>query len=37
MAKFLAIQIMLGRITIDDVPEKYKEKVREILGVLEEQ
>lgn len=27
MIKFLAIQIRLGRITIDDVPEKYREQV----------
>ena len=27
MAKFLALQIKLGRITIDDVPEKYREAV----------
>lgn len=27
MAKFLAMQIRLGRITIDDVPEKYREAV----------
>lgn len=32
MAKFLAIQIKLGRITIDDVPEKYKEEVERILN-----
>ena len=24
MAQFLALQIRLGNITIDDVPEKYK-------------
>ena len=27
MAKFLALQIRLGRITIDDVPSQYKEAV----------
>ncbi len=32
MAKFLAVQIRLGRITIDDVPEKYKEEVERILN-----
>ena len=33
MAQFLAIQIKLGRITLDQVPEKYREKVEEILNV----
>ena len=37
MAQFLAIQIKLGKITIDDVPEQYKEKVKKFLGVLEKQ
>jgi hypothetical protein len=32
MAKFLAFQIKLGRITIDDVPEKYREAVEAELG-----
>lgn len=32
MALFLAIQIRLGRITIDDVPEKYRTEVEEILN-----
>ena len=27
MIQFLAIQIRLGRITIDDVPEKYRADV----------
>lgn len=27
MIKFLVLQIKLGKITIDDVPEKYKEEV----------
>ena len=27
MAKFLAMQIRLGRITIDDVPSQHKEAV----------
>ena len=31
MAKFLAMQIRLERITIDDVPEHLKEQVQEIL------
>ena len=32
MAKFLAIQIRLDKITIDDVPEKYRAEVEEILN-----
>ena len=32
MAQFLAVQIRLGEITIDDVPEKYKEDVEEVLN-----
>ena len=32
MALFLAIQIKLGKITIEDVPEKYKEEVERILN-----
>lgn len=32
MVKFLVLQIKLGKITIDDVPEEYKEKVAEMLG-----
>lgn len=35
MAQFLAIQIRLGRITIDDVPEKHKEEVKQILDITE--
>ena len=31
MAQFLAVQIRLGRITIDDVPEKYRDEVEAIL------
>jgi hypothetical protein len=34
VAKFLAIQIRLGKITIDDVPEKYKAEVEQILSEL---
>lgn len=36
MVQFLAIQIKLGKISIDDVPEQYKEKVKKFLGVSEE-
>jgi hypothetical protein len=32
VAEFLAIQIRLGKITIDDVPEKYRAEVEEILN-----
>ena len=32
MIKFLAMQIKLGKITIDDVPERYKEQVITLLG-----
>lgn len=32
MAKFLALQIRLGKITIDDVPEKYRAEVEQILS-----
>jgi len=29
MIKFFVMQIKLGKINIDDVPEKYKEQVKE--------
>jgi hypothetical protein len=32
VAKFLALQIRLGKITIEDVPEKYRADVEEILN-----
>ena len=35
MAKFLAIQILLGEITLDDVPERYREEVEKILAEYE--
>lgn len=31
MVKFLALQVRLGKITIEKIPEKYREKVREEL------
>ena len=31
MARFYAIQVALGRITIDKVPEKYRDAVVKIL------
>ncbi len=32
MARFLSIQIKLGRIILDDVPEKYRTEVEAILN-----
>ena len=32
MALFLAVQIRLGRITFDDVPEKYRAAVEAVLN-----
>lgn len=32
MVKFLVLQIKLGKITIEQVPEKYKEEVLKALG-----
>ena len=32
MVNFLAIQVRLGKITIDKIPEKYKEDVLKLLG-----
>lgn len=31
MAQFLAVQVRLGKITIEQVPERYREEVRTIL------
>ena len=31
MVKFYYLQVKMGKITIDDVPEKYKDKVQEML------
>jgi len=31
MAKFLYLQIKLGKITLEEVPEKYKEAVAKLL------
>lgn len=33
MVKFFTLQIRMGKITIDDVPEKYREAVRKELGI----
>lgn len=32
MIKFFAIQIRLGRITLEQVPEKWRAKVEEVLN-----
>lgn len=32
MAQFLAVQVRLGRITIEQVPEQYREEVEAILN-----
>lgn len=32
MAKFYATQIRIGKIKIEDVPEKWREAVKKILG-----
>ena len=32
MVKFLALQVRLGRITLEQVPEKYRDAVRELIG-----
>ena len=34
MVKFYALQIQLGKITVDDVPVKYREAVRKYLKVV---
>lgn len=31
MVKFLMVQIKLGKINLNQIPEKYKEKVRALL------
>lgn len=33
MAKFLAMQVRLGKITLEDVPEIYKKAVEKLLEV----
>lgn len=33
MVKFLALQVKMGKITIEDVPEKYREAVASELGI----
>lgn len=34
MVKFLAIQVKLGRITVYQIPERYREDVKKELGLL---
>ena len=31
MVKFYYLQVKMGKITIDDVPEKYRDKVKKML------
>lgn len=31
MVRFYYLQVKMGKITIDDVPEKYRDKVQEML------
>lgn len=31
MVKFCYLQVKMGKITIDDVPERYRDKVKEML------
>ena len=33
MVKFFALQVRIGRITIDEVPEKYRDAVKNELGM----
>lgn len=33
MVKFLAIQVKLGRITVEQIPEKYRDLVKKELGL----
>ena len=35
MAKIYARKILAGQMTIDDVPERWREAVQELLGVTE--
>ena len=32
MVKFLALQVRLGKITIEQVPTQYRDAVRELVG-----
>lgn len=32
MVKFFSIQVRLGRITLEQVPEEYRDAVRELVG-----
>ncbi len=32
MVKFLALQVRLGKITIEQVPAQYRDAVRELVG-----
>ena len=32
MIKFLVMQIRLGKVTLEQIPEKYMENVKKVLG-----
>ena len=32
MVKFLALQVRIGRITLEQVPAQYRDAVRELIG-----
>lgn len=32
MIEFLAVQVRLGKITIEQVPERYRQEVQNIIG-----
>ena len=34
MVKFLSLQVRIGRITIEQVPEQYRDAVRALVGNL---
>lgn len=34
MARFYALQVVMGKITLNEVPEKYREKVVKILEAM---
>ena len=34
MIRFLALQIRLGKITLEQIPEKYREDVKKALGEI---
>lgn len=34
MARFYALQVVMGKITLDEVPDKYRDKVVKILEAM---